>query len=181
MLSEEPVVWQHSQSTSARAAHVRAGPGEFVRTSRLNELKLHSHRRRAVRRGSGIGLSRLSALRGVSEWGVHSARSTPGSLLARWWGCNAPEAVWRACGALWHGWGPLLRGGASGRLSRSVPGAARACDDQDVAAEFSSRCDLAQIAYRSPAAPSHYSSQTAKALALTMPLSVLEHAHHIIE
>ena len=44
MLSEEPVAWQHSQSTRARAAHVREGPGEFVRTSRLNELKPHPQR-----------------------------------------------------------------------------------------------------------------------------------------
>jgi hypothetical protein len=44
MLSEEPVAWQHSQSTRARAAHVREGPGEFVRTSRLDELKPHPQR-----------------------------------------------------------------------------------------------------------------------------------------
>src|SRR5215475_16003628 len=44
MLSLEPVAWQHSQSTRARAAHVREGPGEFVRASRLNELKPHSQR-----------------------------------------------------------------------------------------------------------------------------------------
>ena len=46
MLSEEHGAWQQSQSTRARAGHVREGHGEFVRTSRLNELRLHPERPR---------------------------------------------------------------------------------------------------------------------------------------
>ena len=46
MLSEEHVGWQHSQRTRARAGHVREGPGEFVWTSRLDELRLYPQRPR---------------------------------------------------------------------------------------------------------------------------------------
>ena len=42
MLSEEPVAGQHSHRTRARTAHVRKGPGEFLRPSRLDELKPHA-------------------------------------------------------------------------------------------------------------------------------------------
>src|SRR5438046_10521849 len=47
MLSEEHGAWQHSQSTRARAGHVREGPGEFVRTLRLIELRLYPSARAA--------------------------------------------------------------------------------------------------------------------------------------
>lgn len=41
MLSEQPGAWQHSQTTRARAGHLREGPVEVLQTSRINELKLH--------------------------------------------------------------------------------------------------------------------------------------------
>ena len=44
MLSEEPVAWQNSKGSHARAGHVREGPGEIIPTSRLNELRLHPQR-----------------------------------------------------------------------------------------------------------------------------------------
>src|SRR5207249_7659869 len=42
----EHVAWQHIQSTRARPGHVREGPIEVLRTSRLNELKPHPQRPR---------------------------------------------------------------------------------------------------------------------------------------
>src|SRR5947209_1576274 len=45
-LTEEHGAYQHSQSTRARPGHVREGPVEVLRPSRLNELKPHPQRPR---------------------------------------------------------------------------------------------------------------------------------------
>src|SRR5262245_5028849 len=43
-LIEEHAAWQHSQSTHARAGHVREGPVEILRPSCFNELKPYPQR-----------------------------------------------------------------------------------------------------------------------------------------
>src|SRR5258705_4882246 len=43
-LGEEHGASQHNQSTRARPGHVREGPVEVLRTSRLNNLKPHPQR-----------------------------------------------------------------------------------------------------------------------------------------